>query len=264
MYTLVLRRHDLTVRAGRTANEVRQHLATLAQPALLYVEQGEITATSPGQDTPSLVQSHQTITADGQSGLTPSDDGAVLLVATLEPVEQPAFNGSTQLLPGATAPPSGTEPPSVQPTVDESVTEVSTTVPTTDSAGPVDTDGDGLTDADEAQRGTSPTNRDSDGDGVFDGFEVSVGLDPTRPDTDGDGVSDYDEAPEEPDPGSGDADGDGLTDGYEGQVSLTDPNKRDTDGDGLGDGFEIGHGTNPTRSTAMETVLTTAMKPAAA
>ncbi|GAA3541003.1 Stk1 family PASTA domain-containing Ser/Thr kinase [Nocardioides daeguensis] len=44
-----------------------------------------------------------------------------------------------------------------------------------------DTDGDGLTDTDEATRGTDPTNPDSDGDGVGDGAEVSAGTDPLNP-----------------------------------------------------------------------------------
>jgi len=245
-YVMVLRRYDLTVRTGRTANEVRQHLTTLAHPALLYLEQGEITATPLGQDMPMLVQPHETIAVDDQSGLTPSDDGAIIVLVTLEPVEESAFAvGSTQLPPDATAPPQGTQTPTISPTADMTATVVATTMPTTEPMTPVDTDGDGLSDADEAQRGTNPTQNDSDGDGVFDGFEVSIGLDPTRPDTDGDGVSDYDEVPEEPAPGSGDTDGDGLTDGYEEQVSGTNPNARDTDGDGLSDSFEIDQGTNP-------------------
>ncbi len=57
----------------------------------------------------------------------------------------------------------------------------------------VDTDGDGLCDADEITLGTDPNNPDSDGDGVSDGDEVTAGTDPNNPDTDGDGVSDGDE-----------------------------------------------------------------------
>ena len=41
-----------------------------------------------------------------------------------------------------------------------------------------DTDGDGLTDVEEADLGTDPTVADSDGDGVSDGLEVLTGLDP--------------------------------------------------------------------------------------
>ncbi len=46
---------------------------------------------------------------------------------------------------------------------------------------PVDSDGDGLSDADEAARGTDPANPDSDGDGVNDGLEVANGTDPLNP-----------------------------------------------------------------------------------
>lgn len=44
--------------------------------------------------------------------------------------------------------------------------------------GSADSDGDGLTDGDEAARGTSPANSDSDGDGANDGWEVYAGTDP--------------------------------------------------------------------------------------
>ena len=58
----------------------------------------------------------------------------------------------------------------------------------------VDTDRDGLGDADEAARGTDPRNPDLDGDGLTDGEEVHVyGTDPTRADTDGDGLTDGEE-----------------------------------------------------------------------
>lgn len=46
---------------------------------------------------------------------------------------------------------------------------------------PVDTDGDGLSDADEATRGTNPTIADTDLDGVSDGAEVTAGTDPLNP-----------------------------------------------------------------------------------
>lgn len=45
-----------------------------------------------------------------------------------------------------------------------------------------DTDGDGLSDAEEADLGTDPNAVDSDGDGYEDGHEVSEGTDPTDPD----------------------------------------------------------------------------------
>jgi gliding motility-associated-like protein len=45
----------------------------------------------------------------------------------------------------------------------------------------VDTDGDGLFDAQEATLGTDPTNPDTDGDGFTDGTEVGNGTDPLDP-----------------------------------------------------------------------------------
>ncbi|MCB9778887.1 MAG: redoxin domain-containing protein, partial [Alphaproteobacteria bacterium] len=44
-----------------------------------------------------------------------------------------------------------------------------------------DADGDGLTDAEEADLGTDPGDPDSDGDGVDDGDEVAAGTSPTNP-----------------------------------------------------------------------------------
>jgi serine/threonine-protein kinase len=56
---------------------------------------------------------------------------------------------------------------------------------------PKDSDGDGLSDAEEAQYGTNPHNPDSDGDGLSDGDEVNkYHTDPLVADTDGDGYSD--------------------------------------------------------------------------
>ncbi len=76
-----------------------------------------------------------------------------------------------------------------------------------DDAPPVDTDGDGLSDAEETRFGTSPTDADSDDDGVIDGDEPNWNHD-----TDGDGAINALDA---------DADGDGLRDGTE--LGLTAP-----------------------------------------
>lgn len=53
-----------------------------------------------------------------------------------------------------------------------------------------DTDGDGLTDAEENDFGSNPDNPDSDGDGLYDGDELLAGTNPMIQDTDGDGVWD--------------------------------------------------------------------------
>ncbi|HUF60986.1 MAG TPA: LamG-like jellyroll fold domain-containing protein [Verrucomicrobiales bacterium] len=47
--------------------------------------------------------------------------------------------------------------------------------------GEIDSDGDGLTDAEEAALGTDPNNPDSDGDGTPDGVEVAAATDPLNP-----------------------------------------------------------------------------------
>ena len=46
----------------------------------------------------------------------------------------------------------------------------------------VDSDGDGVSDAEEADLGTNPNEEDSDGDGYTDGEELDQGFDPIDPD----------------------------------------------------------------------------------
>lgn len=54
-----------------------------------------------------------------------------------------------------------------------------------------DSDGDGLSDEDEAKLGTDPKNPDTDGDGLLDGKEVKkYKTNPKDPDTDGGGIKD--------------------------------------------------------------------------
>jgi len=55
--------------------------------------------------------------------------------------------------------------------------------------GDSDSDGDGLSDAQETLVGTSPFNPDTDGDGVSDGVEVALGTDPLLANTDPANVS---------------------------------------------------------------------------
>jgi hypothetical protein len=65
-----------------------------------------------------------------------------------------------------------------------------TTGATTTTWSPTDTDGDSLTNDEEAEIGSDANNPDTDGDGLIDGEEVFLGTDPTNPDTDADGFSD--------------------------------------------------------------------------
>ena len=108
----------------------------------------------------------------------------------------------------------------------------------------VDRDDDGLSDPQEAIRGTNPLNPDSDGDGLRDGFEASHGFNPLLPgeasqDPDADGLNNLAEQTALTDPGNPDSDADGLADGPEVFTYMTDPRNPDTDRDGLSDGAEV-------------------------
>ncbi len=98
----------------------------------------------------------------------------------------------------------------------------------------VDTDGDGLTDSEERDRGTNITKADTDNDGLSDGYEVLIGSDPLDNDSDADGLIDYLEdklmyvykldPTDKPD-----------TD-KDGTINILDS---DSDNDGISDGDEI-------------------------
>ena len=88
--------------------------------------------------------------------------------------------------------------------------------------GGLDTDGDGISDLEEEQRGTDPLRPDSDADGIDDKAEIDRGLDPLKADTDGDGLRDGEEA-----------------------LVATDPLDPDTDDDGVSDGDEVSLGSDP-------------------
>ncbi len=155
-------------------------------------------------------------------------------------------------------------------------------VPTNPNGGnnaQLDSDCDGLTDAEEfasvygpQKLKTDPGLRDTDGDGIRDGVEVgrtrtvnttctffpdadpASRTSPVAADTDNDaipdGLEDLDRngkrEAHETDPSTGDSDGDGLLDGEEDanrnavvSPGETDPRKRDSDGDGIPDGTEV-------------------------
>jgi len=87
---------------------------------------------------------------------------------------------------------------------------------------------------------------DSDGDGISDAEEITLGTNPHATDSDGDGLNDYVEINiHHTDPLNADSDGDGLNDGAEVNIYGTSPLNPDTDGDGLSDRQEIRLGTNP-------------------
>jgi hypothetical protein len=134
----------------------------------------------------------------------------------------------------------------------------------------VDTDGDGLSDAEEFMLGTDPLNPDTDGDGYSDFFEVRKGppFDPLVPqvgrcaahsdlcpngtlcDTDGDGLKDCEEYEIGTNPELVDSDADGLPDGVEwrrGMDPTTDDRFGDLDFDGIENVNELLFGTSVTQ-----------------
>ena len=121
-----------------------------------------------------------------------------------------------------------------------------------------DTDGDGLSDFWEIEKGLDPNDDgsidpangadgDPDGDGLTNEFEYWYGGDPHLTDTDSDGLNDYDEAfVHSTSPANSDSDGDSLSDFSEIYTHGTNPTLWDTDEDTLSDGDEIlVHFTNP-------------------
>ena len=127
-----------------------------------------------------------------------------------------------------------------------------------------DSDGDGLTNAQEDALGTSRNNPDSDGDGISDGAEA--GSNPSNPtDTDGDGIPDVFEAGDSDGDGIAnasdtDSDNDGIPDAVEAGSDPLHPRDtdggnspdyldRDSDGDGLPDALEAGVNPRSPRDT---------------
>ncbi len=113
-----------------------------------------------------------------------------------------------------------------------------------------DSDGDGISDADEYKAGynffrkdsdfdgISDADEDLDGDGLSNGEEVKAGTLIYNSDTDDDGLTDYEEVKlYHTDPLIADSDGDGLDDYDENKLNL-DPLNTDTDGDGINDSAE--------------------------
>lgn len=116
-------------------------------------------------------------------------------------------------------------PISVTPTATPAESASPISQPATASDDAADTDGDTLTNAEEALYGTDPQKDDTDGDGYKDGDEVRNGYNPLgsgKLDTDNDGFPDPDE-----------------------RKFGSDPINPDTDGDGYSDGDEIKNGHNP-------------------
>ena len=92
----------------------------------------------------------------------------------------------------------------MMPVTDDTFASPFDSADTPDAVDVMDTDGDGLSDALEAELGTDPLNADTDGDGWSDGDEVRVfGTDPlddlSNPDTVAAGPDDSPESPDSAD-----------------------------------------------------------------
>ena len=95
-------------------------------------------------------------------------------------------------------------------------------------------------DVDPVPAGLANMSKDSDGDGLTDEEEAALGTDPFNKDTDGDGLTDGDEVNKyKTDPLNKDTDFDALTDGQEVLKYKTNPLERDTDKGGVADGHEV-------------------------
>lgn len=121
-----------------------------------------------------------------------------------------------------------------------------------------DTDTDGLSDGLEVNEyWTLPLVVDTDGDTFLDGIEVRLGTDPTDngdfpvettpgfEDLDGDGIPNSTERELGTDAQRVDSDFDGLSDFAEIHQYFTSPTMVDSDGDGAWDGEEVAAGTDP-------------------
>lgn len=135
-----------------------------------------------------------------------------------------------------------------------------------------DSDGDGLSDAEEARLGTDPRRADTDGDHVGDGIEVRLAapglmfdplvphvpgscatIDPPDRDSDSDGLLDCEEAVLRTDPSLVDTDRDGLPDQLEwnrGSDPLADDLLVDSDHDGIPNGQEVSEGLSAIKGQA--------------
>ncbi len=111
-----------------------------------------------------------------------------------------------------------------QPTPPPTANENGNQAPSIPSNALIDSDGDGLTDVEEAVAGTDPHLADTDNDGLNDRDELYVHkTNPLLADSDNDGLSDRDEI----------------------FTYKTNPMNPDTDGDTYQDGVEVQNGYNP-------------------
>jgi hypothetical protein len=208
-------------------------------PTLLLGSTGDISVDT-GEGSPQDLGSAEGVSVTGDTDITNGgqDPVAYLTAALRDEIVAPVTT-----TPAADGTPAAGSTPAADP--DGAVPSAG--IPTVADDPGTDTDGDGLTDAQEAQVGSDPGVIDTDADGIDDFSEVDTfGTDPLNIDTDGDDLADGDEQYIfSTDPLNADSDGDGLTDGDEVLTYGTDPFNPDSDGDGSSDAAEVEAGTDP-------------------
>jgi len=234
--------HDVEIRRALLAPGEQREVPVGEVPTLLVVLSGTISTTG----TAEAGQGAAVFTGDfgvANDGAT----AAVVLIATVgPPIDGIAAVTATAAVTAAQS--EQTQPPT--PGASPTTSTATTTIP---GASDPDSDGDKLTDAEEATLGTDPNKPDTDSDGINDWDEVWIThTNPLSADSDGDGLDDlFEKTHEFPnafgdllllDPNNPDLDGDGLLDSQELGAGCS-PANPDTDGDGFGDLQEVTRGT---------------------
>jgi hypothetical protein len=260
-------RHDLDLVHDALAPGAQSIVPAGALPTLVLVRSGSASVTTEAGDVVSL-GGDEAIALSGSLVITAAENGADVVAAYVGP----AAPRLAQAAATPAAAPRVIQSPDNEPEAAASPTPRAVAARPTVAAeqeSDLDTDGDGLTDAEEAELNTDPALVDTDEDGLTDGQETAeIGTAPLAPDTDGDGILDGDEvaqgtnpldgiaaeapveqpavaeepvaveeAPAEQVGAPGDSDGDGLEDAIEIELG-TDPFDTDTDDDGASDGDE--------------------------
>lgn len=220
-----------------------------AAPTLILITKGEaaVKAAKNGSD----LKQGQAATYEGDLTVTAKSDDTRFVAAwvgvslTSSETASPTAPATIPLVTATATPkPKATATPKPTATATPKPTATATPKPKV-TAKDKDTDGDGLTDAEEAKLGTDPKSKDTDQDGINDGDEVKMGLNPLNLDTDGDLLYDGGELVYGTDPHNPDTDGDGLTDGQEVYIYHTNPLNPDTDGNGVNDYNQMVNGQAP-------------------
>lgn len=159
------------------------------ETGVFALSQGSHVMSSKGFDLPSTIETEAPVTplapatVTGAPAVVPSADATASAPAATDIFAPGDVFDSVPVLPDETT---ASAPSSDEQTASAPVAPVTTT-----PAAPVDTDGDLLSDSFERRLGTDPYRMDTDTDGLSDADEVMVYLtDPLKADTDGDGFGD--------------------------------------------------------------------------